>query len=87
MFCLAKKDMSRENKLRWRGKKREVAEQPRRKELNVVEGGGGWLQHAGGTGYQCCRGMARRANTVAAIRLSCSCFSASQTLQSIMYSE
>lgn len=42
MFCLAKKDMSRENKLRWRGKKREVAEQPRRKELNVVEGGG-WV--------------------------------------------
>lgn len=47
-FCLAKKDVSRENKLRWRGGKREVAEQPRRKELSMVGVGGALATSAAG---------------------------------------
>lgn len=42
-FSLAKKDVSREKKIRWRDKK-EVAEQPRRKELSMVGVGGYSMQ-------------------------------------------
>lgn len=38
-FCLAKKDVSRENKLRWREKKRSC----RAAEEKGVEYGGGWV--------------------------------------------
>lgn len=50
MFFFAKKDVSRENKPRWRGKKRScrAAEE---KELRLV-GVGGWLQLTEGAGYQ-----------------------------------
>lgn len=59
MFCFAKKDVSRENKPRWRGKKRScrAAEE---KELSMVGGGG--------VGYSLQRALATRANTVATIR-------------------
>lgn len=39
MFCFAKKDVSRENKPRWRGKKRSCRAAEER-ELSMVGGGG-----------------------------------------------
>lgn len=84
-FCEAKKDVSRENKTMMEGKKKKCCRAA--EEKGVGYGGGGWLRHTEGTGYQCCGGKATRANTVATIRCSCSGFNASQMLQSIMYSE
>lgn len=59
MFCLAKKDVSRENKPRWRGKKRRC----RAAEEKRVEYGGGW-----GVGSSLQRALATRANTTGTIR-------------------